>query len=222
MKVFTVVGITLSGKTTTIENIIKELRKRGYSVGSVKEIHYEKFQIDTEGTNTYRHKEAGSQLVTARGFHETDILFQEKLNIHDILKFYNYDYVVLEGVSDGSFPKIIAASSEEEVLERLDENTFAISGRIANKIKDFKGLPVINAIEDVEKLVDLIEEKVEDYTFETYSIRLKIGEKDIKMVPFVQRALKNTILGFVKELKGYEEGENIEIEIFPNYSKKNR
>ena len=222
MKVFTVVGITLSGKTTTIENIIKELRKRGYSVGSVKEIHYEKFQIDTEGTNTYRHKEAGSQLVTARGFHETDILFQEKLNIHDILKFYNYDYVVLEGVSDGSFPKIIAASSEEEVLERLDDNTFAISGRLANKIKDFKGLPVINAIEDVEKLVDLIEEKVEDYTFETYSIRLKIGEKDIKMVPFVQRALKNTILGFVKELKGYEEGENIEIEIFPNYSKKNR
>ena len=219
MKVFTVVGITLSGKTTTIENIIKELRKRGYSVGSVKEIHYEKFQIDTEGTNTYRHKEAGSQLVTARGFHETDILFQEKLNIHDILKFYNYDYVVLEGVSDGSFPKIIAASSEEEVLERLDDNTFAISGRLANKIKDFKGLPVINAIEDVEKLVDLIEEKVEDYTFETYSIRLKIGEKDIKMVPFVQRALKNTILGFIKELKGFEEGENIEIEIFPNYSK---
>ena len=83
-------------------------------------------------------------------------------------------------------------------------------------------LPVINAIEDVEKLVDLIEEKVEDYTFETYSIRLKIGEKDIKMVPFVQRALKNTILGFIKELKGFEEGENIKIEILPNYSKKNR
>jgi len=138
------------------------------------------------------------------------------------LKFYNYDYVVLEGVSDGSFPKIIAASSEEEVLERLDDNTFAISGRLANKLNDFKGLPVINAIEDVEKLVDLIEEKVEDYTFETYSIRLKIGEKDIKMVPFVQKALKNTILGFIKELKGFEEGENIKIEILPNYSKKNR
>ena len=138
------------------------------------------------------------------------------------MKFYNYDYVVLEGVSDGSFPKIIAASSEEEVLERLDDNTFAISGRLANKLNDFKGLPVINAIEDVEKLVDLIEEKVEDYTFETYSIRLKIGEKDIKMVPFVQKALKNTILGFIKELKGFEEGENIKIEILPNYSKKNR
>lgn len=165
---------------------------------------------------------AGSQLVTARGFYETDILFQEKLNIHHILKFYNYDYVVLEGVSDGSFPKIIAASSEEEVLERLDENTFAISGRLANKLNDFKGLPVINAIEDVEKLVDLIEEKVEDYTFETYSIRLKNGKKDIKMVPFVQKALKNTILGFIKELKGFEEGENIKIEILPNYSKKNR
>lgn len=222
MKVFTVVGITLSGKTTTIENIIRELRKRGYSVGSVKEIHYEKFQIDTEGTNTYRHKMAGSQLVTARGFYETDILFQEKLNIHKILEFYDYDYVVLEGVSDGNFPKIIAASTEEEVLERLDENTFAISGKLANKVKEFKGLPVINAMEDAEKLVDLIEEKVDYYTPESYSIKLQIGDKDIKMVPFVQKALTNTILGFVKELKGYEEGKNVKIEIFPNNSKKIR
>ena len=41
MKVFSVIGISKSGKTTTIENIIKELRKRNYSVGSVKEIHFE-------------------------------------------------------------------------------------------------------------------------------------------------------------------------------------
>ena len=87
MKVFSVVGITQSGKTTTIENIIKELRGRGYSVGSVKEIHFEEFAIDTEGTNTFRHKEAGSQLVTARGNYETDMLFQEKLHIDRLLSF---------------------------------------------------------------------------------------------------------------------------------------
>ena len=36
---------------------------------------------------------AGSQLVTARGMYETDILFQEKLDMDEILKFYNHDYV---------------------------------------------------------------------------------------------------------------------------------
>ena len=74
MKVFSVIGLTKSGKTTTIENIIKELRKRNYTVGSVKEIHFEKFKMDVDGTNTHRHKMAGSQLVTdvyKRQMHET-------------------------------------------------------------------------------------------------------------------------------------------------------
>lgn len=162
MKVFTVVGITQSGKTTIIENIIKELRRRGYSVGSVKEIHFEQFAIDTEGTNTYRHKEAGSQLVTARGYYETDILFQEKLSVDEILSFYDHDFVVLEGVYDYNVPKIVAAHSEEDLIERLDDLVFAISGRISNTIDEFNGLPVINPIEETERLVDLIEEKVYD------------------------------------------------------------
>lgn len=162
MKVFSVVGITESGKTTTIENIIKELRKRGYSVGSVKEIHFEQFAIDTEGSNTYRHKEAGSQLVTARGNYETDILFQEKLSVEKILKFYDHDFVVLEGVTDANVPKIITAHNEKEVLERLDDMAFAISGKLSNTLEEFETLPVINTMDNVERLVDLIEEKVYD------------------------------------------------------------
>ena len=162
MKVFSVVGITESGKTTTIENIIKELKKRGYSVGSVKEIHFEQFAIDTEGSNTYRHKEAGSQLVTARGYYETDILFQEKLSIEKILKFYDHDFVVLEGVTDANVPKIITAHNEKEVLERLDDMVFAISGKLSNTLEEFETLPVINTMNNVERLVDLIEEKVYD------------------------------------------------------------
>ncbi len=162
MKVFSVVGITQSGKTTTIENIIRELRKRRYSVGSVKEIHFEQFAIDLEGTNTNRHKKAGSQLVTARGYHETDILFQNKLDIDHILRFYDHDFVVLEGVDDYSVPKIISAHNEEEVSERMDDLVFAVSGRISNTIDEFQGLPAINSIDNIEKLVDLIEEKVYD------------------------------------------------------------
>ncbi|NLZ93603.1 MAG: molybdopterin-guanine dinucleotide biosynthesis protein [Firmicutes bacterium] len=160
MKVFSVFGITKSGKTTTIEKIISELRKRRFSVGSVKEIHFEKFAIDTEGTNTDRHKKAGSQLVTARGIYETDILFQRQLTVKEILQFYDHDYVVLEGVTDTCAPKIITAHNTEEVDERLDDTVFAISGKLANSIKEYRGLPVINAITETDKLVDLVVEKV--------------------------------------------------------------
>lgn len=159
MKVISVVGITESGKTTTIENIIKELKKRNYSVGSVKEIHFEEFQIDTEGSNTYRHKEAGSELVTARGYYETDILFQEKLSMDKILSFYNHDFVILEGVSESEFPKIITAHDIPGIEVKMDNTVFAISGKISGEISEYKGLPAINSLTHIKELVDLIEEK---------------------------------------------------------------
>ena len=160
MKLFSVYGISLTGKTTTIENIIKELKKRRYSVGSVKEIHYEDFAIDKEGTNTYRHSQAGAEPVTARGYNETDILYKERLSLQKILRNYSQDYVILEGVEKGNFPKIITAKEREEIDERLDDMVFAISGKIADEIDEYKGIPVINCINETEKLVDLIEEKV--------------------------------------------------------------
>ena len=160
MKLLSVIGITQSGKTTTVENIIAELRKRRYTVGSVKEIHYELFAIDTVGSNTDRHKKAGSQLVTARGYNETDVLFSRQLKVDEMLKFYDHDFVVLEGVSDTCAPKIISAHNTQEVDERLDGTVFAISGRLANTMQEYRGLPVINSITDRDKLVDLIEEKV--------------------------------------------------------------
>lgn len=160
MKTFSVFGITQSGKTTTIENIIAELRKRQYTVGSIKEIHFEEFAIDQTGSNTNRHKKAGSQLVTARGYFETDILFEEQLPLEHILRFYDHDYVVMEGVTDTFGPKIITAHTPEEVDERLDGTVFAISGRLASIMTEYRGLPVISAVTDREKLVDLIIDKV--------------------------------------------------------------
>lgn len=160
MKAFTVNGITKSGKTTTIEQIIRELKKRGYSVGSVKEIHYEKFKIDTEGTNTDRHKKAGSEIVSARGMFETDILYQEMLPIYKLLSFYDHDYVVLEGVNDVNAPKIITAHDVQGIELKMDYKAFMISGVIAEGMTEYKGFPVINCLTEIEKLVDMIEEKV--------------------------------------------------------------
>ncbi len=160
MKVLSIFGVTKSGKTTVLENIIGELRKRGYSVASVKDIHFETFAIDTPGTNTDRHKQAGSQLVTARGLNETDILFPHRLSIDEILGFYHHDFVLLEGVDDYNVPKIITAHHRQEVDERLDDSVFAISGVLAEHMEEYRALPVIHALNQTAALVDLIEEKV--------------------------------------------------------------
>ena len=157
MKVISIYGYSGSGKTTTVECLIKELNRRSYSVGTVKEIHYEKFAIDTEGTNTYRHWKAGAELVSARGIYETDILFKRRLPMPEVLNFYTQDYVILEGVTDFDVPKILCVESVEDIKKYMKTGVVALSGVISNKICRYDHLPVINAITDIERLTDLVE-----------------------------------------------------------------
>lgn len=162
MKIFTVTGPSDSGKTTTIEVIIKTLIKRGYSVASVKEIHYEAFAIDEVGSNTDRHKKAGSQLVTALGHYETDVLFQRKLTLKEIVAIYKdeFDYLVLEGMFDGSVPMLVTEKSLGGLESRMNPWVFGISGKVSTQNKHYEGRLCIDALEDPEGLVDLIEQKV--------------------------------------------------------------
>ena len=164
MKVFSIIGISKSGKTTTAEAIISELRRRNYTVGSVKDIHFEGFAMDKEGTNTHRHKMAGAQLVTARGLYETDVLFPNQLPLSEILRFYDHDFVVLEGALDFFGPGIISAFTEEEIDERRRDTVFAVVGQISNRLTDYQGLPVINAMTHAAELVNLIEKTVPHWT----------------------------------------------------------
>ena len=139
MKAVAVNGISKSGKTTVCEALISVLRRRGYTVGSVKEIHFEAFAIDPDPTtNTRRHRAAGADLVTARGMYETDILYQTKLPMEEIFRHYNHDFLVLEGVSDCNVLSIVTAHSVEAVQDHLDERTAAVSGVVANTgLKEF-------------------------------------------------------------------------------------
>jgi len=163
MKVFSVYGYSQSGKTTTIEMLIRELKKRGYSVGTVKEIHFEEFTMEVEGSNTDRHRKAGADLVAARGLYETNILYKERLAMEDILKYYSQDYVILEGVTDFDVPKILCASSTEDIVKRMDPSVFVLSGVISNELESYENLPVINAVNNIEMLTDLVEDTVEDW-----------------------------------------------------------
>jgi molybdopterin-guanine dinucleotide biosynthesis protein B len=252
MKVFSVCGITQSGKTTTVEKIIAELKKRGYKVGSVKEIHFEAFQIDPNpSSNTRRHREAGAELVTARGYYETDILYPEKLSMKKILSFYEgFDWVVLEGVDDIPIPTIVTAHTQDAVADKWSDYAFCVSGRIADAIQDYKGFPAISAVKDAVSLTDLVEQKVyealpdfsseccgscgfscqtlgeailhgrakrSDCVSECTNTRggaaVRVDGTQIKMVPFVQKIVKNTVLAVLKELDGFKEGAKIQIEL---------
>ena len=158
MKVFSIVGYSHSGKTTTAVAVIKELIMRGYTVGAIKDAHHA-IRTDTQGTNTDLLHHAGAALVAARSQNETHVFFNERLPLRRIFCLYDHDYVVLEGVSDPAVPQIVAAIDTKGIEAKLNAQTFAVSGVISGSLRDYNGRPVINGITETAKLVDLIEEK---------------------------------------------------------------
>ncbi len=158
MKIFSIVGYSHSGKTATAAALIRELIRRGYTVGAVKESHHA-IRTDTQGTNTDLLRQAGAGLVAARSQNETHVFFDERLPLKNILAFFDYDYVVLEGVSDVAVPQIVTAVDTEGIEAKLSAQTFAVSGVISKTLREYKGLPVINGLADTARLADFIEEK---------------------------------------------------------------
>src|SRR3989304_4479684 len=59
----TIIGKSRAGKTTLMENLITELKRRGYRVGTIKHHSPPGFEIDQPGKDSWRHAQAGSDHV---------------------------------------------------------------------------------------------------------------------------------------------------------------
>lgn len=64
MKIVAVVGTKNTGKTTLVTNIVKELVKRGFEVGTIKYSHH---SFDMSDRDTGKHKKAGAEIVAGIG-----------------------------------------------------------------------------------------------------------------------------------------------------------
>lgn len=246
MLAFQVCGYRNSGKTTTVRELIQRIKIGGNRVASVKQIHFEGFQMDPPNKNTAIHRSAGANPVVARAEGETDFLYSEKMDLLEIVPKISADWLIVEGFNDFPLPKIVCGKTEEEVDALLDRRTFAVSGVISNELEAYRGLPVLNPrkAEHAQKLWEIVSEKVfpmlpyvdekccglcgltcpemveaiiqgekkyTDCTIDTTEVKLKIGGKQVSIVPFVQNVLRNNVLAIVKELDGWEQGRSIEV-----------
>ena len=119
MRIITVKGFSKTGKTTTVVSLVSELRRRGYTVGTVKDIHFKEFEADTPGTDTYKHASAGARRVTARGPKNTGIIMDERMTMDAILKYYKEDFVIIEGDCGIDSPTIITAKTINDIEEKM-------------------------------------------------------------------------------------------------------
>jgi molybdopterin-guanine dinucleotide biosynthesis protein B len=61
--IVSIVGRSDAGKTTLLEKVIPELKRRGYRVATVKHHAHPGFEIDRPGKDTWRYAQAGSDHV---------------------------------------------------------------------------------------------------------------------------------------------------------------
>ncbi len=252
MKVLSVAGYHHTGKTTAVVNIISELKKRRYKVVSIKDIHAENFTMEKVGSNTWKHWEASDDVVFARSLRETYQIWHQRLELNEMLSHLNADYVVVEGMRSAALPRIICAKNTNQLKETVDGTVFCISGIYADSHSDYNNLPVFSARNRIDKIVDLIEEKVfpvlplveekccgvcgmdcrqmvseilssnknrDDCIADSVPpVHLTIDERTIKLVPYVQSILSDTVYAFLKNLKGFKPGK-IKLEIVSNEDK---
>ena len=229
MRVFAVSGVHHSGKTTTIEHLIRELVRRGYSVGTVKSVHRERFSIDRAGTNTDRHRTAGATAVAARSDAQTAIMWSGRLDYEEILRLYDTDWVIIEGAHREAYPRIVAAGTEHHIEQRFDGSTFLICGSVAQRLDSWRGVPVMDATTRAKEVVDLLERSVPEYDRpkegqavqrtlepgpeERFEVEVRVDGEELHLAPFVQDFVSRTVLGMLSSLKGYKPGSEFTIEI---------
>ncbi|SMC52824.1 molybdopterin guanine dinucleotide biosynthesis accessory protein MobB [Desulfocicer vacuolatum DSM 3385] len=98
-----------SGKTTFLVKLIPELKKKGYTVGTLKhDVHG--FDIDHEGKDTWKHKQAGSDVVVISCPWKVSLIkdVAKELSIDELVEnfFMDADIVITEGYKRADKPKI--------------------------------------------------------------------------------------------------------------------
>jgi molybdopterin-guanine dinucleotide biosynthesis adapter protein len=159
-KFLAVVGGKHSGKTTTIECLIAELKRRGYRVGTIKEM-VRISSLDTPGKETDRYTAAGAETVVAVPKDETVVFIKRRLTLGEIAPFFtNLDFVLLEGFeTEKTIPRVIAAKTAVEVQDYSDGLVVAVSGLLAESAEDDLKLdkPLLSCKRQVSDLADLVE-----------------------------------------------------------------
>jgi molybdopterin-guanine dinucleotide biosynthesis protein B len=153
--IISMVGKSGVGKTTALERVIREVKRRGYRVGTVKHDTHG-FEMDTPGKDSWRHAQAGSDAVVISGPGKLALIriLDEEMSIDDIVPLMgDVDLVITEGYKRGNKPKIEITRRERgtELLCQPEE----LIGIMADYPVD---IPVPQfPLDDAVGVVDLLE-----------------------------------------------------------------
>lgn len=154
--VLSIVGRSQVGKTTLLEKLIPELRRRGYRVGTIKHHAHPGLDFDVPGKDSWRHAQAGSDHVMVIAPDRVASLrrvSQEPTLEQALESFQDVDLVLTDGFKRAAAPKI------EVLRASLSQEPICGPEELLALVADFPidlGLPWFD-LEDVAGIVDFIE-----------------------------------------------------------------
>jgi molybdopterin-guanine dinucleotide biosynthesis protein B len=159
-RVFGITGWKNSGKTTLTERLVGELTARGWRVSTVKHAHHD-FDIDKEGADSFRHRQAGAAevaIVSGRRWalmHE--LRGEAEPTLESILaRLADADIVLVEGYKRESHRKIETRRQGAKDTAPLSPNDPNIVAVAADHAQPTEKLPVFN-LDDTKSIADFIE-----------------------------------------------------------------
>jgi molybdopterin molybdotransferase len=113
MVVFGFYGSSNSGKTETIERLIRALKEKGYRVIAVKHTHLD-VRVD-EGKDTERFRDAGAICSLLSAKEQSFLVYDRALGIEEILEILEpvCDVVLVEGFRNANIRKFVFGDAEE-------------------------------------------------------------------------------------------------------------
>lgn len=159
LPLFGIAGWSNSGKTTLIEKLATHFSGEGLRVATIKHTHH-KFDIDTPGSDTARHRAAGaSETAIVSGsrvavIEEIDSAGEPALEMV-AARLRPADIILVEGYKSANIPKIEvrrAAVAPEKLLATSDPLVLGIA---ADYEVDAHGKPVFD-LDDIDNIAALI------------------------------------------------------------------
>lgn len=159
-RVFGITGWKNSGKTTLTERLVAALTARGWRVSTVKHAHHA-FDIDQQGTDSFRHRQAGAgevAIVSGKRWalmHE--LRGEEEPALETILsRLSPCDIVLVEGYKREHHLKIEARRREAKNAAPLSADDPHIVAIAADHAVAGETVPVFD-IDDISAIADFIE-----------------------------------------------------------------
>jgi len=153
--VITFVGSSGTGKTSLLEKLIPELKRRGLKIGTIKHSHHD-VTIDQPGKDSWRHKQAGAKISIISAPDNLGMLMDvdHDLSVDEILPLMTkMDIVLAEGFKRDNTSKIEVFRPEinKEILCKDDPRLIAIISRHPVKL----GIPRFGP-DNVKEMADFL------------------------------------------------------------------